>query len=107
MKDRMAALQEFLDRDPDDAFTRYALALEHFSRGDVAIAVTMLQETLERDPTYVPAYHQLALALTREAATEEAIAWYKRGIAVARERNERHAMDEMSQELEDLLADGA
>ena len=36
--DRLAQLQKFIAGRPDDPFPRYALALEHKSRGDLAAA---------------------------------------------------------------------
>jgi tetratricopeptide (TPR) repeat protein len=102
MNDRLAALRGFLEQDPDDAFTRYALALEHLSAGDTDTAIALLRETIERDPAYVPAYHQLGMALHRIGALTEAAACYEQGIAAARSANERHAADEMTRELEDL-----
>ena len=102
MKDRMTALLEFLADDPDDSFTRYALALEYLSRNDVERGITMLRETLHRDPAYIPAYQQLGQALHRAGAVDQAILCYQEGITMAKRQNDAHAATEMTQELEDI-----
>ena len=102
MSDRLAALEEFLSRDPDDSFTRYAIGLEYLSRGDVPKAISLFMETIERDTSYLPAYQQLGQSLHRAGRSAEAMEWYAKGIALARARKEHHAAQEMSEELEDI-----
>lgn len=102
LRPRLEALEKFLAEDPDDSFTRYALALECASAGDAARAVALLQETVERDPRYVPAWQQLGSVLQRLGRTEEAAAALARGIAAARAAKDLHAASEMTQELESL-----
>ena len=100
--DRLEQLQRFLEMDPGDSFTRYALALEYISRKDPEKGIALLKETLERDPAYVPAYHmlgqQLALLGDHSAACES----FTTGIEVARSQGEIHAASEMQDALDDL-----
>ena len=99
---RLEALEGFLAADPGDSFTRYALALEHASAGNTDRAAILLQETIARDPAYVPAYHQLGALLARMGRKDEAAAAYQRGIAEARAAKNLHAASEMQQELESM-----
>ena len=46
--DRIAMLQEILSQNPDDAFARYGLALEHSKQGDVNQAM----EEFGIDPSF-------------------------------------------------------
>lgn len=103
MQSRLEALKAFLESDPDDAFTRYALALEHAARNDLDEAVRELEETLRRHPEYIPAYHQVAQILHRRGDDTDAIAAYRRGIEAARGAGDAHAAGEMSDELDELL----
>ena len=102
---RLEAMEAFLAKDPDDAFTRYALALEYASVGNSERALQLLRETIERDPGYVPAHHQLGALLARLGQTNEASAVWQRGIAEARAAKNLHAAHEMQQELELLQED--
>jgi thioredoxin-like negative regulator of GroEL len=102
---RLEAMEGFLAEDPDDAFTRYALALEHASAGNTERALTLLRETISRDAAYVPAHHQLGALLARMGRKEEAALTYEHGIAVARAAKNLHAASEMQQELESMQED--
>jgi predicted Zn-dependent protease len=105
MSTRKEALARFLAADPDDAFTRYAFALELIAEGARAEGVAALRETLRRTPEYVPAWHMLAQSLAADGAREEAEAVYREGIATARAAGESHAASEMQQELDELQDD--
>lgn len=100
--DRIAQLKEFLENDPNDSFTRYALALEYAGLGEVQIAVSLLLEVIERDPAYVPAYQQLGYQYLKLDRREEAGQVLQRGIEVAREQNDPHAQREMQDALDEL-----
>lgn len=100
--DRLEQLKRFLEQEPEDAFTRYALALEHISRKMVTEGIELLEETIERDPSYVAAYHMLGQQFALEGRTEEARDIYERGIAAARSTGDTHAASEMEGELADL-----
>ena len=103
MHSRLEAFRAFLETDPDDAFTRYALALELAAHDDLPQAVLQLEETLRRHPDYIPAYHQLAQIQHRSGRDDDAIANYRRGIEAARTAGDAHAAREMSDELDELL----
>jgi hypothetical protein len=93
----MAQLEALLAEDPDDAFLRYGLALEHASSGDHAECVNILLDLIARTRAnpYVPAFLQCGQALVRLDRTEEACAVLKQGIDAARRAGETHAMGEM------------
>lgn len=102
---RLEAMEAFLAQDPGDSFTRYALALEHASAGNIEQALALLRETIAREPAYVPAHHQLGALLARAGRNDEAAAAYQRGIAEARAAKNLHAASEMQQELESMQED--
>ncbi|MGH2568639.1 MAG: tetratricopeptide repeat protein [Bacteroidota bacterium] len=100
--ERIAKLMEFLAREPNDSFTRYALALEHAGRGKTELAVSMLNELLQRDPKYIPAYQQLGYAYQKLERHDDAKEIFKRGIRVATEQGDLHARSEMQAALDEL-----
>ena len=101
-EDRVAKLKAFLEKDPDDSFTRYALALEYASQGDYQIAIAYLQELLHRDPDYVAAYQQLAVSFAGLGKRKEAVEILGKGIAVATKQGDLHARNEMQEALDEL-----
>ncbi len=100
--ERIAKLKEFLIKDPNDSFTRYALALEHAGRGETELAASMLKDLLQRDPKYIPAYQQLGYAYQKLERRDDAIEIFKRGIQVATEQGDLHARSEMQDALDEL-----
>ena len=99
---RMAQLEALLAEDPDDAFLRYGLALEHASAGDDATSAAVLHDLIARTAAnpYVPAFLMCGQSLMRLDRTAEACAVLKQGIAAAARAGNTHAQGEM----EGLLA---
>ncbi|HEY1191290.1 MAG TPA: hypothetical protein VGE74_26890 [Gemmata sp.] len=101
---RMAQIEALLAEDPNDAFLRYGLAMEHASAGDDAECVTVLRDLIARtaaDP-YVPAYLQCGQALVRLDRTDEACAVLRQGAEVAGRARDFHAQSEMQGLLSSL-----
>lgn len=101
--DRISRLRRLLETDPDDAFTRYALALEHAGLGELEEARALLEDLLQRDPDYIASYHQLGILYERLGEAERARAAYRGGIAAAQRTGDHHAASEMQDAL-DLLS---
>lgn len=99
---RIAKLREFLAKEPNDSFTRYALALEFAGQGETERCISMLQELIQLDPKYVPAYHQLGSAYQKLDRRDDAIAIFTRGIQVAVEQGDSHARGEMQDALDEV-----
>lgn len=102
MEDRLEALLGFLAKDPDDSFTRYAVGLEFLKNGNALEGERYLRQTIERDATYIPAYHQLGQFYARQGRDDEAVAVYTNGIQVATAQGDMHARSEMEDELQEL-----
>lgn len=97
--DRIAQLESFLEDDPDDAFTRFALAQEHLKQDDLDTAQAYFEELVENQPEYVGTYYHLGKLYERRDAVEQAIATYEKGIAVAREQRDRKNLSELQDAL--------
>jgi len=102
--DELEQLKDFYEEDPEDPFTRFALAQEHLKRGHVERALSLFEELVETDPEYVGTYYHLGQLYEHLDRTEDAIEVYDQGIEVAREQ---HAQKDLS-ELQDakLKAEG-
>jgi predicted Zn-dependent protease len=100
-KSRREVLEAFVGEKPDDAFSRYGLALEFMNSGDVANAEAQFRELLQRNPAYVPGYQMLGQLLAKQSRTEEARAILTAGISAAAKAGNGHAQAEM----EGLLAE--
>lgn len=97
--DRVAQLLQFLEDDPGDAFTRFALAQEFRKGGDLAEAERYLRAIVEDDPDYVGAYYHLGKVQEAQDRGDDAIATYRKGVQVAQRQR---AFKDLS-ELQDAL----
>ncbi len=100
-KTRRQLLEEFVAKKPDDAFSRYGLAMECMNSGDPA-ADTHFRALLASNADYIPAYLMYAQLLARESRPAEAKQVLSTGIAAAAKKGDQHASSEMQTLLNDL-----
>ena len=100
--DRLQQMLSFLEQDPNDSFSRYAVALEYNSRKDYRAAIEQLQELRRRDPSYLATYYQLGQIHTSLNEWDEAEEAYGAGIKLAREQRDLHTMSELQMALDEL-----
>jgi cytochrome c-type biogenesis protein CcmH/NrfG len=94
-KTRRQLLEEFVAQKPDDAFSRYGLAMECMNSGDPSAADVHFRALLERNADYIPAYLMYGQLLARESRNDEAKQVLSNGIAAASKKNDDHARSEM------------
>jgi tetratricopeptide (TPR) repeat protein len=97
--ERLEKLQKLLERDPNDAFLLYGIALEHKKLGDAAGAIEFLDRVIARDPGYCYAYHQKGLTLESTGDLDAAKAAYRAGIEAAKRTGDAHAQSEIEAAL--------
>jgi|SRR5450755_3019954 hypothetical protein len=101
-KTRRQMLEEFIVKKPDDAFSRYGLALECSNTGDAAAADAHFWELTERNPDYIPAYLMYAQMLARLSRPDDAKVVLSKGISAASKKGDDHARSEMESLLAEL-----
>ena len=97
--DRLETLLQFYEDDPDDAFTRYALAQEYLKRGEAQKALSFFEALAEDHPEHTGTYYHLGKLYERLGCTEDAIATYHKGIEAAQERRARKDLSELQDAL--------
>ena len=102
--DRLATLQEFLRDDPDDPFTRFALAQEHAKRGDADRALAFYQALVRDRPDYVGTYYHLGALYRQLGRDDQAREVLSAGVRAATAAGDTHARAELQGAL--LEADG-
>ena len=100
-KTRRQKLEDFLAKNPDDAFTRYGVALECVKEGDLPAAESHFKALIQANPDYVPGYQIYAQTLAQNNRAEDAKTVLTQGIQAAIRAGNQHARSEM----EGLLAD--
>jgi len=100
--DKVAAFQEILAQNPEDAFARYGLAMEYRQRGEVSQAMEQFDTLRERHPDYSAGYQMAAQTLMAAGRLQEADERLRLGIAAAQRAGNRHAAAEMEEMLDEI-----
>ena len=95
----MQQLLAMLEREPNDPFLLYGIALEHKKSGDVKAAIEHLDRVIAIDPNYFYAYYQRGLAFEAAGDLDAAKRSYREGISAARKGGDEHAAGEIEAAL--------
>jgi predicted Zn-dependent protease len=93
--DKIAMLTEILTQNPDDAFARYGLAMEHANQGQTDASLAEFDRLLSTHPDYTAGYFMAAQTLVKAGRSDEAKARLAQGIASAQRTGNQHALSEM------------
>ncbi len=100
--DKIAMLTEILSQNPNDAFARYGLAMEHANQGHTDAALSEFDLLLAAHPDYTAGYFMAAQTLEKAGRTDAAKARLAQGIVSAQRTGNQHALGEMQAMLSDL-----
>ncbi len=96
---RIDALRGFLEEDPKDSFSRYALALEYIKLGQHDAGIKEFETIVLNDPAYVATYYQLGKIYEREERVADALETYRKGIEIAIGAGDDHTRSELKEAL--------
>lgn len=99
MINRIEKLTIFLEKDPNDSFARYALALELQKIGNITEGILQLEHLKATNPDYLGTYYQLGKMYESQQAFEFAEKVYKEGIIKATKANDSHTKSELMSAL--------
>lgn len=97
--DRIDVLKSFIDKNPNDPFSYYALAMEYLRRDLTDEALEVFSQLMERHPDYVPTYFQAGMAFRKAGRIEQAQSAFNKGIEVAGRLGNIHARNELQEAL--------
>ena len=101
--DRIEILKGFLNENPNDSFSRYALALEYVKLGQNEDALKEFEGVRNNDPDYVATYFQLGQLYQKLGQPHEAEKTFRTGITAASRAGDEHTKSELEAALEALL----
>jgi tetratricopeptide (TPR) repeat protein len=102
MNRRLEMLEALTTQGMADAFAWYGLALEYQREGRREEALGTFERLRDLHPDYLPMYLMAAQLLIDSDADAAARPWLEAGIALARERGESKALNELEAALEGL-----
>jgi Tfp pilus assembly protein PilF len=103
-KSRLEQFKEFVELDPTDTFSRYALGMEYMGVGDYQQGIAQFDEVIRLDSSDAAAYFQAANACEVLNENDRAKDYLRKGIQAAEKKGDKHAKDEMTAALEKLEA---
>lgn len=91
---RLDQLLRYLEEDPHDPFTIYAIALE-YSKTDEKKALECYNKLLAEHATYVATYYHAGKLNEKMGNMQEAERIYNKGMEISRNAGNRHAFSEL------------
>jgi tetratricopeptide (TPR) repeat protein len=96
---RLEQLLPLLAADPNDAFLRYAVAMEYAKQARHEEALAEFADLARRHPDYVAGYFMAGKTALQKGDRELAKSLYQQGIAAAQRVGDKHAASEMEADL--------
>jgi tetratricopeptide (TPR) repeat protein len=93
---RLEQLYKFLEEDPNDSFTLYAIATELRS-SDPQKAMEYYEKLLSEHERYVGTYYHAASLYAELGQNDMAEQTYKKGMLISRQEGNMHAFAELQQ----------
>jgi tetratricopeptide (TPR) repeat protein len=102
MPDRIQAIRQLLENNPEDVFLHYSLGMELARAERIDEAMERFDECIDLDPAYLPARIERARALRATGQLAEARQAFADALAAARQAGDTHAADAVRQQLDSL-----
>ncbi|MDP2176606.1 MAG: hypothetical protein Q8K70_11915 [Bacteroidota bacterium] len=99
---RLELLKDMLQKNPEDIFLNYAMAMEQMSMEDFDTAARILLEIKNKNPEYLPLYYQLGICYESLNQNTLAIEIYQAGIEIAIHQKENKTANELRSALDEL-----
>jgi Tfp pilus assembly protein PilF len=103
MNSRILSLEEMLQESPEDAFVKYALALEYSKENNIEKAAHFFEWLLSENSDYLPTYYQAAYFFAMQQQDEKAEKIFQAGISLAKQKQDRHALAELQNAYQNFL----
>ena len=102
MNSRIQQLLEFIEEDPNDVFTHYALALEYWNLNKLEEALTFMLKAKELDNEYLAIYYQLGKIFEILKDYTNAREVFQEGMEIAKSQQNSKTYSELEFALEDI-----
>lgn len=99
---RILRLKQFIEEDPEDLFSYYALALE-YKEEMPETAISYFEKIIEINPGYTALYYHLAESYLEIDRTEKARETYISGIKILEKSDNTHALKELKNAYQNFL----
>ena len=98
-KKNIRQLAGFLQNNPNDTFTKFALALELLKAGESTKAKVLFESVLKQDPEYTGVYYHLGKLYQSSGRNEDAARLFKKGVEIAEKQGKNRTKSELQEAL--------
>lgn len=99
---KIKKLATYIKNNPDDSFSKFALALEFLKDDQLKKARILFEDIHQNDPKYDGVYYHLGKLYERDGRFEDAMAIYNKGVQVADENDHKRNAKELKEALAEL-----
>lgn len=92
-------LLSMLEKEPDDVFLNYALAVELVGEQKYEEAEKQFLKTNKLDAEYLPCYYQLGQVAEKINKEKQALEYYNKGVELAKKQNNNKALNELNEAI--------
>lgn len=101
-KSKISQLAMAIRKDPDDSFSKFALALELLKQESVEKAQLLFEAVLKQDPDYLGVYYHLGKLYQSRGMHKKALQLFEDGIKLAVKKNELRTKSELHEAIQQL-----
>lgn len=94
-----------VQKNPEDQFSKFALALELLKRDQVHKAKLLFESVYKQDPEYLGVYYHLGKLYQSIDLFDDALAMFKKGVEVADKKNDFRTKSELLEAINQLHYD--
>lgn len=102
---KIKKLATYIRNNPDDSFSKFALALEFLKDDQLKKARILFEDIQQKDPKYDGVYYHLGKLYERNGQLEKALEIYKQGVQIAAENGQKRNVKELKEALAELQID--
>lgn len=99
---KIKKLAGYIKANPDDSFSKFALALEFLKIDEIRRARRLFESIYQNDPDYVGVYYHLGKLYASVEEADKARTTFQEGIEKARSAGDQHAASELQTALLEL-----
>jgi len=101
-KKNIKILASNIQKDPDDLFSKFALALELLKINEVQKAQLLFETVLKQDSGYVGVYYHLGKLYQSKEQYDKALQTFRDGVQIAGTKQDQHAKSELREAIQQL-----
>ncbi|MEX0944054.1 MAG: tetratricopeptide repeat protein [Balneolaceae bacterium] len=101
-KKNVRHLLNSLKKNPNDSFSKFAIALELLKIDEVSKAKILFESVLEQDPDYLGVYYHLGKLYENSGRQNDAERLYQNGLKLAEKQHNDRTLAELKDAIENL-----